>query len=382
MTTAAKRDYYEVLGVPRDASVGDIKKAYRALAIKYHPDRNPDDPSAEERFKEASEAYAVLSDADKRARYDQFGHQAVGEQGFSGFDPGAFGDFADILGDLFGFGFGDIFGGRRRGPRNGPQRGRDLQYTLRISLEEAATGLERTLRIPRQVSCGVCQGSGSEPGSTPASCTTCGGAGQVMFRRGFLSVAQTCPTCSGAGRINRNPCAACRGDGRVEQEASLRVTVPAGIDTGMRLRLAGEGEGGARGGPPGDLYVVLAVAEHELFERHGVDLHLKVPISAFQAMLGDALEVPTIAGEPRTIEIASGTQPGDYQRVRGAGMPQVDRARSGDLYVHFDVVVPRKLDAEQRRLVEEAARLEAGRAPEGSHGGLFDRLKKALGGDD
>lgn len=382
MSTGTRRDYYEVLGVARDAAVGDIKKAYRALAIKYHPDRNPDDPSAEERFKEASEAYAVLSDGDKRARYDQFGHQGVGEQGFSGFDPGSFGDFADILGDLFGFGFGDIFGGRRRGSRSGPQRGRDLQYTLRLTLEEAATGLERSLRIPRQVSCEVCQGSGAEPGTTPEPCTTCGGAGQVMFRRGFLSVAQTCPSCGGAGRVNRHPCDACHGAGRVEQEASLRVTVPAGVDTGMRLRLAGEGEGGVRGGPPGDLYVVLAVADHDLFERHGADLHLKVPISAFQAMLGDTVEVPTITGEERPVEVAAGTQPGEVQRLRGAGMPQVDRGRNGDLYVHFEVVIPRKLDAEQRQLVEEAARRGADGAPDGSHGGFFDRLKRALGGDD
>jgi molecular chaperone DnaJ len=380
MATGTTRDYYEVLGVSRDASLADIKKAYRRLAVQNHPDRNPDDPAAEERFKEASEAYAVLSDADTRARYDRFGHQAVGDGGFTGFDPGAFGDFADILGDLFGFGFGDIFGGRRRGPSSGPRRGRDLQYTMRISLEEAATGVEKTIRIPRQSACDRCGGSGSEPGTQPESCSTCGGAGQVMFRRGFLSVAQTCPSCGGRGRINRHPCDDCGGDGALEREVNLRVTVPAGIDTGMRLRLAGEGEGGRQGGPSGDLYVVLAVEEHELFERHGADLHLRMPISAFQAMLGDTVAVPTILGDERAVEVAAGTQPGDVQKIRGGGMPRVDGGRAGDLHVHFQVTVPRKLSSEQRQLIEQAAQ-RAAPSSDGGQGGLLERIKRALAGD-
>lgn len=380
MATGTKRDYYEVLGVARDVSLGEIKKAYRRLAVQFHPDRNPDDAEAEERFKEASEAYAVLSDADKRARYDRFGHQGVGEGGFTGFDPGSFGDFADILGDLFGFGLGDVFGARRGRAASGPRRGRDLQYTMRISLEEAATGVERTIRIPRQVGCDRCGGSGSEPGTAPETCATCGGAGQVMFRRGFLSVAQTCPSCGGRGRLNRHPCDECGGDGRVEHEASLRVTVPAGVDTGMRLRLAGEGEGGSVGGPPGDLYVVLAVEQHELFERDGADLHLKMPVSVFQAMLGDSIRVPTVLGEERAVEVAAGTQPGDVRRVRGGGLPRVDGGRAGDLFVHFQVVVPRKLSAEQRRLVEQAAR-DGEPVVDGEQGGLLERIKRALAGE-
>jgi len=284
MSTGTRRDYYDILGLRRDASASDIKAAYRRLAVQFHPDRNPDDPEAEENFKEASEAYAVLSDADKRSRYDRYGHQGLGGEGFTGFDPNAFGDFADILGDLFGF--GDIFGTRRRGGGQRPRRGHDLQYTLRLSLEEAATGVERSIRVPRFETCDRCTGSGSEPGTTLEGCNTCKGSGQVAFQRGFLSVAQTCPTCGGAGRVNRDPCSDCEGRGRTETEASLKVTVPAGVDTGMRLRLAGEGESGSLGGPAGDLFVVMEVKEHDLFQRDGEDLHLELPISVFQALLG------------------------------------------------------------------------------------------------
>ena len=379
MTTGTKRDYYEVLGVGREASIDQIKTAYRGLAIKFHPDRNPDDPQAEESFKEASEAYAVLSDADKRANYDRFGHQGVEGQAFTGFDPTSFGDFADILGDLFGF--GDIFGGRRRTARRGPQRGHDLQYTLKINLEEAAAGVERSIRIPRMETCETCSGTGQEPGTTPETCSACGGQGQVMFRRGFLTVAQTCPSCGGQGRLNRSPCAGCGGRGRVEVESTLRVNVPAGIDTGMRLRLSGEGEGGTLGGPPGDLYVVVAVEPHELFERDGTDLHLRLPISVYQAMLGDRVKVPTILGEEREVEVAAGAQPGDVLRLRGAGMPDIDGHRRGSLHLHLNVVVPRKLSSEQRQLIEQAARGDTTVEHE-SHGGLFDRIKRALGSEE
>jgi molecular chaperone DnaJ len=381
MATGTPRDFYEVLGVGRDASVDEIKKAYRRLAVEYHPDRNPDKPDAEERFKEASEAYAVLSDAEKRARYDRFGHQAVAGDGFTGFDPTAFGDFADILGDLFGFSFGDIFGARRRTARNVPRRGRDLQYTLRIDLAEAALGVERHIKIPRLVGCDRCGASGSEPGTSPETCSTCGGNGQVMFRRGFLSVSQTCPGCGGAGRVNRSPCTSCSGRGQVETEATLQVSVPAGVDSGMRLRLTGKGEDGILGGPPGDLYVVLAVDGHDLFERDGEDLHMVLPISVFQAMLGAELDVTTILDESKTVRVAAGSQPGDVLRLRGAGMPQVDSHRRGDLHVHLRVIVPERLSSEQLGLIEEAARL-GDEVVDGSQHGFFERLKRALGNED
>ena len=378
MTTSQARDYYEVLGVARDASVGEIKKAYRGLAVKYHPDRNPGDAEAEERFKEAATAYAVLSDAEKRSRYDRFGHQGVGDQPFTGFDPGSFGDFADILGDLFGF--GDIFGGR--GGRGGRQRrrGHDLQYTLRISLDDAAKGVERPIRVPRLERCETCDGSGSKPGTTPEACGTCGGNGQVLFRRGFLSVAQTCPTCSGAGRVNRYPCEPCGGQGRVEREATLQVSIPAGVDNGMRLRLSGEGEDGPQGGQSGDLFVVIAVAPHDVFERDGDDLHMELPISVFQAMLGTRIAAKTIQNQDVEIEVAPGTQPSEVYRVRGAGMPNVNGRRRGDLNVHFKVVVPQKLNSEQRTLVEEVARIGGGFEPEDQRS-LFERLKQAFAGD-
>ena len=379
MTTGSRRDYYEVLGVNRSASVGEIKSAYRQLAIKYHPDKNPGDAEAEERFKEASEAYAVLSDADKRSTYDRFGHQGLGGEGFTGFDPSAFGDFADILGDLFGF--GDLFGTRRRGAGHRARRGHDLQYTLRLKLEEAATGLERSIRVPRLETCETCSGSGSEPGTTPEACATCQGSGQVAFRRGFLSVAQTCPTCAGGGRVNRNPCGDCSGKGRIEKQAILKVTVPAGVDTGMRLRLAGEGEGGVQGGPAGDLFVVIGIEDHEVFSRDGVDLHLELPVSVFQVLLGASVPITTILGEENEVEVAPGAQPGDVIRLHGAGMPHVNGRRRGDLFIHLKVVVPRKLTTEQRRLIEEVAQLAGGLEPE-SEQGFFERLRRSFGGGD
>jgi len=379
MATGTRRDYYEILGVRRDASLDDIKKAYRRLAVQYHPDRNPDNPGLEEKFKEASEAYAVLSNAEKRSRYDRFGHQAVAGNGFTGFDPAAFGDFADILGDLFGFSFGDIFGSRRPRARDVPRRGRDLQYTLSLKLEEAARGVEQQIKVPRFQDCGRCEGSGSEPGSTRETCSTCGGNGQVMFRRGFLSVSQTCPGCGGTGSLNRNPCTECSGRGRVEIETRLKVSVPAGVETGMRLRLVGEGERGTLGGPPGDLYVVLSIEEHHRFERDGADLHTELQVAVFEAMLGAELEVTTILDEVTSVHVKPGTQPGQVLRLRGLGMPHVESSRRGDLYAHVRVVVPKRLTAEQRRLVEEAAKLGGGDEG-GTSDGLFDRLKRALGG--
>jgi molecular chaperone DnaJ len=378
MSPEQERDYYDVLGVSRDASVDEIKKAYRVLAVKYHPDRNPGDAEAEEMFKEASQAYAVLSDSEKRARFDRFGHQGVDSQGFSGFDPNAFGDFADIIGDLFGF--GDIFGRRSGGGRGGRRRGHDLQYTLSISLEEAAKGVEKSIRVPRLEGCESCDGSGSKPGTTPEPCGTCGGNGQVMFQRGFLSVAQTCPTCSGAGRVNRYPCEPCNGRGRVERETTLQVSVPAGVDNGMRLRLTGEGESGTLGGPSGDLFVVIGISQHDVFERDGDHLHMELPISVYQAMLGAEIEVTTIQNEEAAVNIEPGTQPGDVLRVQGAGMPNVNGRRRGDLHLHSRIVVPQRLSSEQRQLVEEVARLGGGVEPEDQRS-LFERLKRAFAGD-
>ncbi len=379
MTDGVRRDYYEILGVERSASTSEIKAAYRRLAVKYHPDRNPDLPEAEEKFKEACEAYAVLSNVDKRGRYDRFGHQGLGGQGFTGFDPGAFGDFADILGDLFGF--GDIFSTRRQATGRRPHRGHDLQYTLKLSLEEAATGMERSIRVPRFETCDLCGGSGSKPGTTPENCGTCHGSGQVAFRRGFLSVAQTCPTCRGAGSVNRDPCSDCGGRGRSEKESTLKMTVPAGVDSGMRMRLSGEGEGGTLGGPSGDLFVVMAIAEHDVFERDGVDLHLELPVSAYQAMLGTTVPITTILGEEREVEVAVGAQPGEVIRLGDSGMPHVNGRRRGDLYVHLSVVIPKKMSAEQRRLIEEAADLGGGLEPEIDKG-FFDRVKRAFGGGE
>jgi molecular chaperone DnaJ len=380
MSSATPRDYYEVLGVARDAGLQDIKQAYRRLAVENHPDRNPGDTEAEERFKQASEAYAVLSDSDKRARYDQFGHRGVDGQQFTGFDPGAFGDFADILGDLFGFGFGDIFGGRQRGRTGGRRRGHDLQYTLRITLAEAARGIERSIRVPRLETCERCSGSGSKPGTTPEPCSTCNGAGQVMFRRGFLSVAQSCPSCGGAGRVNRDPCEDCDGRGRTERDVTLKVNVPPGVDSGMRLRLSGEGESGTLGGPSGDLFVVISVTPHEVFERDGDDLHMELPVSVYQAMLGADLEVTTIRETSAKVKVPSGTQPGTVFRIPGGGMPDINGRRDGDLQVHVKVVVPTKLSSEQRQLIEEVGRLGGGFEPEDQRS-LFERLKRAFAGE-
>ena len=379
MATGTRRDYYEILGVSRDASPEEIKKAYRRLAVRYHPDRNPGDPEAEERFKEAAEAYAVLSDPDKRAAYDRFGHAGVGEEPFAGASPDIFVEFADILGDMFGL--GDLFGFRgRRAGASQRRRGRDLAFTLELTLEEAASGVERTLRIPRRETCPDCGGSGIPPGSVPAACPACGGRGRVAYRRGFLTVAQTCPQCRGAGRVVREPCRECGGAGLVEREATLRVRVPPGVDTGVRLRFSGEGEGGRHGGPPGDLYVEVAVREHDLFVRDGADLHLTVPIGAFQAMLGTRLELPVLGGRTVTVEVPPGTQPGAELRLRGEGMPRLDGRGRGDLVVHLEVVIPRRLSAEQRRLVEAAARAMG---EEGGWGapGFFERLKRRLGNE-
>ena len=365
----SKRDYYEVLGVNRGASREEIKAAYRRLAVKYHPDRNPGDKEAEESFKEAAEAYAVLSDADKRANYDRFGEAGLGGQPFSGFDASIFGDFADILGNFFGF--EGIFGGGRR--RSGPGRGSDLRTAIVVSFVEMASGAERQLSVAREENCETCAGTGLAKGAKPETCRGCGGRGQVRVSQGFFTMVRPCPQCGGSGQIISNPCPSCGGAGRVERKRQLKVADPAGIDDGTRLRLVGEGEAGVRGGPPGDLYVVVRVEPHALFVRDGADLHLEQEISAFVAALGAELEVPTL-DESEKVKVAAGSQPGDTVVLRGRGLPRLRRSGKGDLVVHLKVTVPRKLTAKQRELLQAVV------AEEGDRPGVFRKVRDLIEG--
>ncbi len=342
----SKRDYYEVLGVDKNSNEADIKKAYRRVAMKYHPDRNPDDPKADAKFKEASEAYEILATKEKRAAYDQFGHAGVdpsmggGAGGFGG------GSFSDIFGDVFG----DIFGGG--GNRGGPQRGSDLRYTLDISLEEAVKGTTVEIRVPSLSSCDLCGGSGAKKGSQPTTCGTCGGAGQVRMQQGFFQVQQTCPNCRGRGKTISNPCPTCRGQGRVEKNKTLSVKVPPGVDTGDRIRLSGEGEAGPERGPAGDLFVQMSVKEHPLFERDGKHLYCEVPISFADAALGGELEVPTLDGRVK-LKIPSETQTGKLFRLRGKGVKPVRGGGTGDLLCRSVVETPINLTKRQREILEE-----------------------------
>ena len=350
--STTKRDYYEILGITRTSSDGEIKTSYRKLAMQYHPDRNPGNAEAEERFKEAAEAYAVLSDAQKRAQYDRFGHAGVsGAGGFSGFDPNVFSDFSDILGDIFGF--GDLFGGGRRGGGKRSQRGSDLRYDLELTFEEAAFGTKKKIQYSRHETCTECDGSGSQGGTGSVTCTTCNGHGQVRFQQGFFSITRTCSTCRGAGQVIKNPCKSCRGDRRVVRERSLEVKIPPGIDTGDKLRVSAEGDAGGPGGQQGDLYVVLVVQEHKFFERREHDLYCHVSISFPQAALGAEIVVPTLEGEEDRIKIPSGTQSGTVFRVKGRGVAKRGGSARGDLYVTADVVVPAKLTKEQRELISK-----------------------------
>lgn len=372
----SKRDYYEVLAVSRTATDQEIKSAYRRLAVKYHPDKNPDDATAEERFKEAAEAYSVLSDPEQRRRYDRFGHAGVSSSaaGAGAWGAPGFGGIEDILGDLFGF--GDVFGGGRGGARrSSAQRGADLRYDLEITLEEAANGMTAQLRIPRLESCETCKGSGAAEGSHPESCSTCAGSGQVRYQQGFFSVARTCHVCRGTGKVIKNPCSDCRGTGRVEREKQLEVKVPAGVETGSRLRVSGEGQAGTQGGTSGDLYVVIHVAEHELFERQGNNLYEAIPITFTQAALGAEIVVKTLDGEEK-LKVPMGTQTGSVFRLRGKGMPSLGGRGRGDLFISVTVITPTTLTREQRRLLEQLAEVES---KDLENKGLVDKVRDIFG---
>ena len=373
---SSKRDYYEVLGVQRDATEQDLKQAYRRLAVKYHPDKNPGDLEAEERFKEIAEAYQVLSSADLRAKYDRFGHAGVGAGAGAGagFGGQGFPGFEDILSDLFGF--GEAFGGRA-GRRAGPRRGSDLRYDIKISLEEAATGLKTKIRVPRLEVCEVCHGSGAAAGSSPTRCGTCAGAGQVRYQQGFFSVSRTCSACRGAGKIIKDGCKECRAEGRIEREKTLEIKIPAGVDTGSRLRIAGEGEAGEVGAARGDLYVIIHIKEHDIFERRDANLYCNVVLSFTQAALGAEVVVPTLDGQ-ETLRIAEGTQTGRTFRLKGKGMPVLGGRGRGDLFTTVHVSTPTNLSRDQRRLLEELAKLENGNS-QADDPGIINKVKDFFG---
>ncbi len=349
LASNGKRDYYEVLGVSREAGEQEIKSAYRKLALQFHPDRNPNNPDAEDKFKECSEAYAILADADKRAAYDRFGHAAVSGGGSGGFDPTVFQDVSEIFGDFFGF--GDLFGsGSRRGSR--AQRGPDLREDVTLEFEEAVFGTETNVTVRRHEACEECRGSGAAPGKAAVTCRSCGGRGQVRYQQGFFSMARTCPTCQGAGSVITDPCPKCKGEGRVLRQRTVDAKVPAGVEDGTRIRFSGLGEAGAHGGPAGDLYVVLHVKEHPFFEREGNDLHCVIPISFAQAALGTEIRVPTLDGE-HALKVPEGTQSGTTMRIRGKGVPVLNGHGKGDLFVEVRLQTPSKLNKRQRELLQE-----------------------------
>ncbi len=372
----AKRDYYEVLGVHKNASDAEIKKAYRRLAMQHHPDKNLGDKGSEEKFKEVAEAYEVLSDAEKRARYDQFGHAAEGAGGFRTEDFGGFGGFSGDAGDIFGDIFGDVFRGRGYRPR-GAERGSDLRYNLEITFDEAAFGTEAHIKIPRAQDCSACKGSGAKPGTSPTVCPTCGGTGQVRFQQGFFSVSRTCSHCRGEGRIIKERCPDCGGEGRTKVYKTLSVKVPAGVETGSRLRLQGEGETGTRGGPAGDLYVVITVKEHPIFSRDGEDVLCEIPIFFTQAALGAEIDVPTIEGKVK-MKIPQGTQSGTHFRLKNRGIARLGGYGRGDQIVSVIVETPTKLTQRQKELLDEFAKI-SGHDVNPMSRSFFEKVRDLLG---
>jgi molecular chaperone DnaJ len=377
---STQQDYYEILGVERDASGDQIKSAYRKLALKHHPDRNPENKhEAEESFRQATEAYSVLSDPQKRQVYDRFGHAGLGNRGFeTNFNESIFEDFQDILGDLFGV--GDMFGGggRRRGRGSRGQRGADLRYDLSLTFEDAAAGVKSRIRISRREVCESCHGTGAKAGTGMSTCQTCRGRGQLAYQQGFFSITRTCPACQGVGQVIRDACETCRGQGRIERDRTIEVPVPAGVETGTRLRMAGHGEPGTKGGPAGDLYIFLEVKEHPFFERRGADLYCTIPVSFPQASLGAKLRIPTLNGQD-DLDIPEGTQSGQIFRKKGKGLPDPHGGR-GDLYVNIRVVVPSKLSREHRRVLEQLGEtMKVENKPAERSSGFFDKVKDIFG---
>jgi len=372
----AKRDYYEVLGVARGANEADLKSAFRKLAMKFHPDRNPGDKDCEHHFKEANEAYDVLKDAQKRAAYDRFGHAAFEHgtgAGGAGFGADFASSFADIFEDLFGM------GGGRRGRPSGRERGADLRYNMEITLAEAFNGKTAQIRIPTAVTCEVCSGSGAKAGSRPKTCPTCGGYGKIRHAQGFFTMERTCPACHGRGQVIEDPCPTCAGSGRVTRERTLAVNIPAGVEDGTRIRLAGEGEAGARGGPSGDLYIFVSLAQHQFFQRDGADLHCRVPISMVTASLGGGFDVPTIDGGQTRVKVPEGTQSGRVFRLQGKGMPVLRARGTGDMYVQVMVETPQKLSKRQKELLAEFDRQSSGEThPESA--GFFAKVREFIDG--
>ncbi len=379
MAKGNQRDYYEVLGVSRTAAVEEIKSAYRKAALKWHPDRNPENKAdAEVNFRECTEAYSVLSDPQKRQLYDTYGHAGLSSAGAAqGFDHTVFQDFQDIFGDFFGF--EDLFGGGGRRRRTRAQRGADLRYDMTLSFEEASMGVTTKIKLPRQEYCEACNGTGAKKGTGVQTCQACGGRGQLAYQQGFFTITRTCPSCQGAGQIVRERCPECRGQGRLEREKTIELRIPPGVDTGTRLRIAGEGEPGPNGGPAGDLYVVLEVKEHPFFERRGADLYCTIPISIAQATLGTELQVPGLNGEEK-LKIPEGTQSGAVFRIKGKGLADPRGGGKGDLYYHVCVLTPTKLTREQRKLIEQlGATLKIENKPADRNSSIFDKVKDIFG---
>ena len=379
MAKANQRDFYEVLGVERTASVEEIKASYRKAALKWHPDRNPENKhEAEAKFRECTEAYSVLSDQEKRQVYDTYGRAGLsGVGGGVDFNGTVFQDFHDIFGDFFGF--EDLFGGGGRRGRNRAQRGSDLRYDMTLTFEEAAAGVSTKIKLPKQELCGACHGTGAKAGTGATSCQACGGRGQLAYQQGFFTITRTCPACQGAGQVIKERCTECRGQGRLEKEKTIELRVPAGVDTGTRLRVPGEGEPGTNGGPTGDLYVVLEVKEHSFFERRGADLYCTIPVSIAQAALGAELSVPGLSGDEK-LKIPEGTQGGAVFRIKGHGLPDPRGGGKGDLYYHVRVITPAKLNRDQRKLMEQlGATLKVDNKPAERGSSFFDKVKDIFG---